>query len=217
VGLMQKRILLVHGIYSKEGLSNVWNMRLPLQQATGLPVEVFEYGYTHPVQARFSNPNIAKRLAHVMEPGDIIVCHSNGAAVTWLATHNEGARPSGVVLINPALDVWRMPICDWAHVYYNAGDDVTWWSQFLLGNIWGDMGKVGYIPPDLRHAPDEAGTTQVIGGDHFVTHIRQVDTEGRAGFFNAPPARGHTAMFQTPCVIPWGKVVGQRIMTELNQ
>lgn len=213
---IQKRILLVHGIYSREGESNVWNMKAPLEQATGLPVVVFEYGYMHPVQARFDNPRIARRLADVMEPGDIIVNHSNGAAVTYLATVKHGARPSGVVMINPALDEWRMPVCDWAHVYYNAADDVVWWAHLLPGNVWGEMGRVGFIPQGKR--PPAWTRNRMTLKDNDVSWQTSVwNTDTGISRIDAPAANGHLAMFQSPCVQPWGKIVGGRILNEITQ
>ena len=216
---MQKRIVLVHGIYSKEGQSSVWNMKAPLEKATGLPVEVFEYGYLHAIQARFENPSIAKRLAHILEPGDIVVNHSNGAAVTYLATVKEGARPSGVVMINPALDTWRLPVCDWAHIYYNAEDEVVWWSQLLIGNVWGDMGQVGFCPEHdiTRIGWPQLMETQLVDGVAYSTSVRQADTIKDAQYLAAPPARGHLAMFQSPCVEPWGRIVGRKILSEITR
>lgn len=209
------RIVLVHGIYSKEGMSNVWNMKAPLEKATGLPVVVFEYGYLHAFQARFDNPAIAKRLAHIIESGDIIVCHSNGAAVTWLATQHEGARPSGVVMINPALDHWRMPVCDWSHIYYNADDSLVWWSKLLPGNIWGDMGEIGYraqgdnMTRALVDVPIPAFKTR--------SRVTQINTIDAAYIYGVPKAAGHLAMFQSPCVGPWGAVVGKMILGQVKR
>lgn len=212
---IQKRILLVHGIYSKEGESSVWNMKAPLEKSTELPVVVFEYGYLHPVQARFSNPGIAHRLADVMEPGDIVVNHSNGAAVTYLATRDFGARPSGVVMINPALDEWRMPVCDWAHVYYNGDDEVVWWSHLLPGNVWGEMGKIGFIPKGKRPPAWTRNRMQIEDGNlRWQTSVLNTDTAITR--IDAPAARGHLAMFESPCVAPWGAIVGKRILTELG-
>lgn len=211
----QKRILLVHGIYSREGESNVWNMKAPLEQATGLPVVVFEYGYMHPVQARFDNPRISRRLADVMEPGDIIVNHSNGAAVTYLATVKHGARPSGVVMINPALDEWRMPVCDWAHVYYNDADEVVWWSHLLPGNVWGEMGRVGFIPQGKR-PPAWTRNRMALKDNGLTWQTSVLNTDTGISRIDAPAAKGHLAMFQSPCVQPWGKIVGGRILTEIS-
>lgn len=212
----EKRILLVHGIHAKEGESNVWNMKKPLEQATGLPVVVFEYGFVNFAQARFQNPAIAKRLAHIMLPGDIVVNHSNGAAVTWLATHKEGARPAGVVMLQPALDEWRMPICDWAHVYYNPEDSIVWWSGLLFGNIWGAMGRLGYRPNGSKILMKEDSTIQTVDGAKYPTNIHQVDTINDAGLFGLPEARGHLAVFQSPDVQPWGRFVGSRILDHLQ-
>lgn len=208
------RIVLVHGIFAREGDSNVWNMKAPLEAATGLPVAVFEYGYTGILGARLTNNRTAKRLAHMLMPGDIIVCHSNGAAVTWLATHKHGARPAGVVMINPALDSWRMPLADWAHVYYNAEDTVVWWSKLLVGNVWGEMGRIGYRPRGINHTLPDTWIDQVDGDKRIVTGIEQIDTIVHAKGLLAPPAKGHIAMFQSPCVAPWGAIVGRKINQE---
>lgn len=212
-----RRIVLVHGIFAKEGDSNVWNMKAPLEAATGLPVVVFEYGYTGILGARLNNNRTAKRLAHMLAPGDIIVCHSNGAAVTWLATVKHGARPSGVVMINPALDTWRMPVADWAHVYYNADDSIVALSKILIGNVWGDMGRVGYRPKYVNYTYPDTCAEQEVNGKKTVTTIKQVDTIVQAPDLLAPAAKGHIAMFQSPCVAPWGAIVGRNINNELRK
>lgn len=193
------RIVLVHGIYAREGNSNVWNMKEPLERATGLPVEVFEYGFVSAWQARFTNGKNAKKLAKFLRATDVVVNHSNGAAVTWLATNKYGARPFGVVMLQPALDTWLLPKCDWVHVYYNAEDHIVWWSGLLLFHIWGRMGQVGYKP---RHTHKE------------LPGVRQIDTINAAAYLDLPPARGHLAVFQQPDVQSWGQYVGHQILLE---
>lgn len=215
---MDRKIILVHGIYAKEGESNVWNMKKPLEASTDFQVEVFEYGFVSMLQARFKNPGIAEKLAAAISPGDIVVNHSNGAAVTWMATHKYGARPDGVVMLQPALDEWRMPVCKWAHVYYNKEDSVVWWSSVLLGNVWGKMGKTGYVQPGRETPLKYDVLWQKVDGEERRTVVRQVDTINDAWRLNVRPARGHLAVFQQPDVAAWGAVVGSRIMqTWLNE
>ena len=144
-----------------------------------------------------------------------MVCHSNGAAVTWMATHKAGARPSGVVMMQPALDEWRMPLCEWAHVYYNADDSITWLSGLLIGNVWGPMGRIGYRPNGDEIIMDEDYAIQNVKGEKFKTEIKQIDTIRDAPAYGVKPAKGHIAIFQQPDVQAWGKIAGEKIRKEL--
>lgn len=144
-------IVLIHGIHAREGESNVWRLK-PYLELAGHTVEVFEYGFTSAFMARWRNPGIARRLAHQVAQqyggGADFVCHSNGAAVLYLAMRDHGLHADRVSLINPALDSdKRLPHARHADIYYNADDAVVGLSSLLRGHVWGRMGNAGWIGP----------------------------------------------------------------------
>jgi hypothetical protein len=109
-----------------------------------------------------------------------------------------------------------MPVCDWAHVYFNPDDEITWWSSLLLGNLWGDMGKTGFRLKGERLTRAETSVPMNELRPPVSVRVRQVDTMRDADYFDVPAARGHLAIFQRPCVEPWGRVVGRRILSEIT-
>ena len=183
---MSARIILVHGILSSEGRSNVRQL-VPALQKTGLAVSVFEYGFIHFFQARFRNPSLAKRLRAISMPGDIIVAHSNGCAITHRAA-NEGAQFGGVVYINPALDPERTTPAPWVDVYFNPGDHVTWFSKLLPWHTWGEMGSTGYKGPATNHINFNTGDFPLM-----------------------PRCNGHLDLFNEGNVDAWSNFIARRI------
>lgn len=107
-------------------------------------VHLHSYGFMGFWEARWDNKKQAKRLAAVVNEGDIIINHSNGAAITYLACRHYGARPDGVININPALDRRRTHDAKWVRTIHSDSDRWVWLSRWLPGHIWGDQGKVGY-------------------------------------------------------------------------
>lgn len=141
-------IVVIHGIHAREGESNVWRLK-PYLELAGHTVEVFEYGFVGALWARFANPRIARRLAevHGAQTYDY-VCHSNGAAVLYLAMRDYGLKAGRVSLINPALDSDRvLPGAVHTDIYYNADDAVVGLASLLRGHYWGRMGNAGYMGP----------------------------------------------------------------------
>lgn len=185
-----RRIVVVHGIHSREGQSNVWRLK-PYLQLDGHQVEVFEYGFVGALWARFANPGIARRLAGdvVLDPPADYVCHSNGAAVLYLAMRDHGLVAGRVSLINPALDSdIRLPNAAATDIYYNAGDSVVGLASLLLRHYWGRMGNAGYV------GPPHAGITNI-------------DCARTAGL---PPLDGHLDFFTPGKLDAWGRYLSLR-------
>lgn len=190
----ERRIVVVHGIHAAEGESHVWQLRPGLEAETGLEVGVFEYGFMSFWSARFRNSKIAERLAAIVQPGDVIVNHSNGAAVTYLACRDFGMRPSVVACVNPALDndlLFRG--ASETDVYYNAGDTWVGLASILIGHVWGDMGKVGYK------------------GQHPGVH--NIDCGNTPGM---PKVDGHIDLFSAGKADLWSRYIGIRIRNHLE-
>lgn len=180
------RVVLVHGIHAKEGTSNVRKL-VPYFEHAGFEVVVFEYGWVSVIGARWRNPGIARRLAALVRPDDHVVCHSNGAAVAWLAMRDHGMRCTQLSLIAPALDddKW-LRNATWCDVYHNHCDHVVWAARWLWWHSWGSMGRDGCTDP----------LAQAFG-------VRNIDVAGHAGL---PTICGHLEYFQPhilPRFAPW--------------
>jgi hypothetical protein len=186
---MSRRIILVHGIRSSEGRSNVRKL-VPALQAEGLETTVFEYGFIRFFTARWLNSSLAKRLAAIARPGDIVVAHSNGCAIAHRASERENADFGGVVFIQPALDPERTTRAPWVDVYFNAGDHVTWFAKLLPWHTWGEMGSVGYTGPGSNHTNFDTGNFPLM-----------------------PKCDGHLDIFSAEKVSAWSKFIARRIKT----
>lgn len=174
------RVIAIHGIHSKEGDNNMHRFADVLRHVAPAHwnVEVFSYGFMGFWQARWRNNGVAKDLAaHSLldkrsDEMEAWITHSNGAAVAYLATTREGARPDIIININPALDRWRVaPV--WAvETIHSSGDRWVNLSRFLPGHIWGDQGKVGVKAfgmrqpegPAISHAAHHFGKPMAYTG-----------------------------------------------------
>ena len=188
------RAILVHGIHSPEG-SNQMNALWPWLQRH-MPehsVVLHQYGFMGFWQARWRNPAEAARLADVIEDGDVVVTHSNGAALAYLAVRDYGARPAGIININPALDRWRTAAVPWVETIHSKGDRWVWLSQWLPGHIWGDQGRVGYRGLE----------------DNTINH-------NVADFGPEMSYRGHLGLFEQTRIGQWSAFIGQRIAERMD-
>lgn len=140
-------VVLVHGIHSAEGTTNMRRL-VPYFEQAGFRVTVFEYGWLGVIRARWANPGIARRLAALVRESDHLVCHSNGAAVAWLAMKNHNMKCRHVSLIAPALDNdKRMLGSIWTDIYHNRCDHVVWLARLMWWHSWGSMGRDGCSDP----------------------------------------------------------------------
>lgn len=182
------KIILIHGIHEREGASNMSVLWPYLQRALPkLQVHLHSYGFMGFWRARLDNPRQARRLAAAIEPGDIVVTHSNGAAITYLACRDYGAQPGGVININPALDRWLTARAPWVETIHSNGDRWVWLSQWVPFHIWGDQGRVGYR------------------GDAWQT------INHNASHFGDMAYSGHCDLFSQHRVAKWAEFIAVRI------
>lgn len=183
------KVILIHGIHSKEGDNNM-SMLWPYLQRCLPDVEIVlhSYGFMGFWKARWDNDRQARRLAAAIEPGDIVITHSNGAAITWLACNRHGARPAGVINVNPALDRWRTAACSWVETIHSKGDRWVWASQWLPGHIWGDQGRVGY----------RGKAANTMNHD--------------AGAFGHMAYEGHCGLFEPERIYAWANFIAERVI-----
>lgn len=189
------KIILIHGIHEKEGDTNM-SMLWPYLQRH-LPdrqIHLHSYGFMGFWEARWDNKRQAKRLASVIEEGDVVVTHSNGAAITYMACCDHGARPAGVININPALDRKRTAPAKWVETIHSDGDRWVWLSQWLPWHIWGDQGKVGYR-----------------GGEKNTVNYNASKFSGVMAY------KGHCDLFVSTRINEWAKFIARRIEGNLGK
>jgi hypothetical protein len=116
----------------------------------------------------FINRRVINRMVNEVWPEQILMGHSNGAAVAYGITKKVKTR--GLVLINPALDsdVEFDKHLEFIHVYWSHRDNIVWLSALMPFSLWGRMGKTGYIGKDPRvrqwqmpHRHTSIGTAEV--------------------------------------------------------
>lgn len=156
---------LVHGINcGDKGSDTVMQVAPHIGRYT--TVYNHSYGRIGPIGAIFKNKKIAKRLArcckHSRSFGKeaFAVGHSNGCAIIVQAMR-QGAKFKSVLLINPALNVnCEFPPGDYTVTVIHTKHDSAVRAarffdalpvlEFLVPDIWGAMGAIGYQGEDPR-------------------------------------------------------------------
>lgn len=181
------KTIIVHGIHTKEGMANVGRLR-PFVQRTGMECVLFDYGFLGFWRARWDNPELARRLALLVTPGDNVIGHSNGCALIALAASRHNAEFGHVALINPALDSdSKFPAPPGrVDVYHNRDDRAVWVSKLLFRHPWGEMGRIG-------------------ADGSWATNIDCARTIGM------PVVRGHSDIFTNRCLPDWGALIAARL------
>lgn len=170
-------IHLIHGIHT-EPTSPVKGL-VPYLIASGWKVRYPEYGYELALETKVVNQMISGTIAAYVEPGDILIGHSNGCALAY-AIMQTGVKVGGAVFINGALEnnFPRPPGCPWIDVYFNQGDEITRAAQLgeelgIVTPIWGELGHSGYVGKDSAVASIDCYRTpdmpQVDGHSDFFT------------------------------------------------
>jgi pimeloyl-ACP methyl ester carboxylesterase len=140
-----------------------------------------DYGYLLELETSIVNPMIVGALQPYILEGDIIVGHSNGAAIAY-ELMNRGARVSGLVFINAALQpkLTRSVGTKWIDVYFNEGDEITVAAQIaeqlhIVDPNWGECGHSGYQGTDPAIVNIDCGATPgmpvVSGHSDFFSHL----------------------------------------------
>jgi hypothetical protein len=187
-------IHMIHGIHT--GFNDVTVPGLvPYLERTGEYVVHPNYGYILAMETKRINPIVVGLLLPYIEPGDILIGHSNGCAIV----HDllvAGAKASGIVFINGALDRdVTLPFwVKWADVYFNDGDTITEVAELadrlgLVARCWGEMGHAGYSGQDVRFKNIDCGKTSGM-----------------------PRVNGHSDLFTSVNLPAWGDFISKRIL-----
>jgi hypothetical protein len=188
-------IHLIHGIHT-EGASPVEGL-IPF--LSPLSVKYPDYGYILGIETRVVNPIIVGALRAYIEPGDIIIGHSNGCAVAY-DLMRAGAPITGMVFVNAAVEqqIVRNAPVKWIDVYYNPGDEITEAAKLgeelgVTDPVWGEMGHAGYKGTDPG--------------------IVNFNCGGTAGM---PVVSGHSDFFTPSKLAKWGLFLADRIKQRIT-
>jgi len=160
------RIVLVHGIRSN-GVSNIYRLE-PWLRGAGHEVVRASLPIRRAIQVRWCYQRDAATLADQLEVGDVLIGHSYGGALSYLAAQRSPV--SAVFLFNAALDrdvdlsamLGRPPV--WC--VYSQADRIVWFSGLLPAHIFGRAGQSG-----LHDLPPERNVE--IGGGHSDAFVGQ--------------------------------------------
>jgi len=184
---------LIHGFNVSDGGKNSVGKLRPYLLSR---YQMHDYGWTGLIRLRITNAKATKNIGPLVEPGDVLVAHSNGAMICWSLVQEHSDKLAGIILINPALrrdTVWPddLPVM----CIYNSTDWVVglgrMWSRLVsLGGLnfhgWGAAGRYGFTSEQPR--------------------VKNLDSA--KGDVSAP-SKGHSGLFKLPQVENWGKLIGK--------
>lgn len=192
------RVHLVHGIHY-EPSSPVKGL-IPYLTDAGFEVRFPDYGFEWALETRFLNPMLEGALLDYIEPGDVLIGHSNGCAIAYHLMQ-LGAPVKGAIFINGALKqaIERPGTCQFLDVYYNPGDDITEAAKIaqeigLVDPVWGELGHGGYV-----------------GTDGLIENINC------GAVPDMPKVAGHSDFFTPANLAAWGPFLAKRLQTACAQ
>lgn len=191
------RVVMIHGVKQKRKDRHALKRFLPAFVRAGFCVLVPKYGFIPALLVgvfKWIDNRIADSMSEFIRPDDIILGHSNGATLAYLISQKVKVR--GVILVNAALGVDKVPNAEFVHVYFNDGDWVAWASNFLPFHPWGAMGKYGYL-----------------GNDPRVINIDQ----GNPPLETLPRLNGHSDVFGVGKTVPWTRYMASLAAFSISQ
>ncbi|MDR5726725.1 MAG: hypothetical protein RB191_04570 [Terriglobia bacterium] len=180
----------IHGIHS--GTPSAIQPLIPYLRTAGFDCRYPDYGYVLGIETKLGNPMIVGSIFPYVGPDDILIGHSNGCAIAYDILQ-RGAKVTGAVFINAALEQDFKPLAPWTDVYYNSGDDITEAAKIAAtigysDPIWGECGHAGYL-----------------GKDPSITNINCGATPG------LPVVSGHSDFFTPSKLAAWAPYLIDRI------
>lgn len=144
------RVILVHGFNVKDdGAGTTGMAAAEYRKRPGVEVIEFKPGWRGLLGVRLGNKRRAQNLAKLIQPGDLLIGHSDGCNLIDQACHalaSLGRETVDCVYFNPALDrdTALSKIVSKCIVFYTKTDDTVAISKWLAFHPWGEMGKKGY-------------------------------------------------------------------------
>lgn len=171
---------LIHGIRTEPN-SPVKGL-IPYLEDAGFSVRYPDYGFEWALETGFVNTMLEGALLPYIEPGDVVVGHSNGCALAYHLMQ-LGAPIKGAAFINGALEqkiVRPGTHVEFIDVYFNPGDQITEVAKYanefhIVDSLWGELGHGGYVGNDPRIGSFNCGNTVsmpvVSGHSDFFTPV----------------------------------------------
>ena len=143
------RAILVHGYNVKDDGAGTTGRLAKRLRRQGVEVIELMTGWRGLLAVRTTNKRRAQQLSKLIQPGDLLIGHSDGCNLIDQACHELSSFHPGkvdCVYFNPALDrdTALSPIVDNCLVFHTPSDRVVWLSKHLLWHPWGQMGRKGY-------------------------------------------------------------------------
>ena len=163
------RWILIHGWAVGDGGEKGLGPLADALRARGQEVLMPSYGRViSPWSTSKQSTKFAQNVSTAIQPGDIVVGHSNGARVAReLSFYAPLIRT--MVWLNPALETDALPARSVKRclVVHGTRDWVVMIARWLPGSIWGAMGRLGYAPPPgWPWEADKRMTCLEYVGDH---------------------------------------------------
>lgn len=191
------KVVLLPGIHT-EAVSCVEGL-IPYLTQGGFTTTYVDYGFVYGLETRLSNPLVWRTMHPFIEPGTVLIGHSNGAAIAY-DLMNAGAKVQGCVFINAALDprMTRAVGVSFIDVYYNPGDQITEVAELaaqigITDPAWGMAGHVGYWGSDPEIHSFNCGAAP-----------------------NMPVVSGHSDFFEPTNLKSWGPFLVERLSAVAN-
>lgn len=182
-------VYLLHGFNVGDGGKNTIARLEPYLPGTEV---LHAYGWVGLIRLRCVNARTVQELEREVQPGDVVIGHSNGCLIAWELSRR--VHLGAVVCINPALrrdTLWSSDtpvLC-----LHNSTDWVVqlgrWWGRLTsLGGIrphgWGAAGRYGFDPQENVACWDTAAP--------YWPH----------------PVKGHSGVFKDPEALAyWGHAI----------
>lgn len=184
---------LIHGFNVSDGGKNTVRKLEPF--IPGME-KAHDYGWTGLLFLKCNNAEAVRQIEAKIQPGDILIGHSNAGLIIWELAQKHADNLAGVILINPALrrdTIWPEGL----HVMclHNSTD---WVVQ--LGRMWARLVSLG----GLRfHGWGAAGR---YGFDQKSETLSNWDT---ASNMWSVRTEGHSGIFKEPSLSHWGKIIAR--------
>lgn len=182
----------IHGIRTE--ITSPVRGLIPYLTDGGFSVAYPDYGFELEFETRIINPMIVGTLLPYIQPGDILIGHSNGCAIAYDLLM-AGAPASHGAFINGALET-NFPLPDSLKsldVYFNSGDDITEAAAIAqrlgwVDKVWGELGHVGYTGKNPRVTNINCGAARDL-----------------------PVVSGHSDFFAPAKLLKWGPYLADRL------
>jgi len=153
--MKKKRVILVHGFNVRDKGADTIDRLRPYFEDRGYEVIEAIEGFRFLIGVRLFNGRRAKKLASMIQPGDVLIGHSDGCNIITMACKllaKRGGFPHmslPCVFYNPALDkdTWQHATVKKVLVFHTRSDKPVLFSKFLPFHNWGEQGRIGYFGP----------------------------------------------------------------------